>query len=179
MEGLMWEGTRLHCSWQWPGWTGVLKQPWSRWAILQLAAQFLSVDQLWTWSQSYSYSYLIHDLGHVLFFLEVSISQMFSFCDYVCIFFLSGRDFVEEKLGSKYVMGRAIDFATSFEESGPATPMFFILSPGVDPLKDVENQGKQNLLLEPILTSPLHSLGLWVLFSRFKDHYVIRYICKQ
>nr|XP_023509281.1 dynein heavy chain 9, axonemal isoform X3 [Equus caballus] len=53
------------------------------------------------------------------------------------------RDFVEEKLGSKYVVGRALDFATSFEESGPATPMFFILSPGVDPLKDVENQGKK------------------------------------
>uniref|UniRef100_A0A8C4MMP7 Dynein axonemal heavy chain 9 n=1 Tax=Equus asinus asinus TaxID=83772 RepID=A0A8C4MMP7_EQUAS len=52
-------------------------------------------------------------------------------------------DFVEEKLGSKYVVGRALDFATSFEESGPATPMFFILSPGVDPLKDVENQGKK------------------------------------
>uniref|UniRef100_A0A8C8ZVZ0 Dynein axonemal heavy chain 9 n=1 Tax=Prolemur simus TaxID=1328070 RepID=A0A8C8ZVZ0_PROSS len=53
------------------------------------------------------------------------------------------RDFVEEKLGSKYVVGRALDFAASFEESGPATPMFFILSPGVDPLKDVESQGKK------------------------------------
>ncbi|NWH49049.1 DYH9 protein, partial [Fregata magnificens] len=52
------------------------------------------------------------------------------------------RDFVEEKLGSKYVVGRSLDFATTFEESGPATPMFFILSPGVDPLKDVEKQGK-------------------------------------
>ncbi|XP_054832302.1 dynein axonemal heavy chain 9-like [Eublepharis macularius] len=53
------------------------------------------------------------------------------------------RDFVEEKLGSKYVVGRSLDFATSFEESGPATPMFFILSPGVDPLKDVEKHGKK------------------------------------
>uniref|UniRef100_A0A8C4UZ95 Dynein axonemal heavy chain 17 n=1 Tax=Falco tinnunculus TaxID=100819 RepID=A0A8C4UZ95_FALTI len=53
------------------------------------------------------------------------------------------RDFVEEKLGSKYVVGRSLDFATTFEESGPATPMFFILSPGVDPLKDVEKQGKK------------------------------------
>uniref|UniRef100_A0A8C3LJW7 Dynein axonemal heavy chain 9 n=1 Tax=Chrysolophus pictus TaxID=9089 RepID=A0A8C3LJW7_CHRPC len=53
------------------------------------------------------------------------------------------RDFVEEKLGSKYVAGRPLDFAASFEESGPATPMFFILSPGVDPLKDVEKQGKK------------------------------------
>ncbi|XP_069808270.1 dynein axonemal heavy chain 9 isoform X2 [Dendropsophus ebraccatus] len=53
------------------------------------------------------------------------------------------RDFVEEKLGSKYVVGRALDFATSFEESGPSTPMFFILSPGVDPLKDVEKQGRK------------------------------------
>ncbi|XP_022380343.1 dynein heavy chain 9, axonemal [Enhydra lutris kenyoni] len=53
------------------------------------------------------------------------------------------RDFIEEKLGSQYVVGRAPDFATSYEESGPATPMFFILSPGVDPLKDVENQGRK------------------------------------
>uniref|UniRef100_A0A669CGX6 Dynein axonemal heavy chain 17 n=1 Tax=Oreochromis niloticus TaxID=8128 RepID=A0A669CGX6_ORENI len=53
------------------------------------------------------------------------------------------RDFVEEKLGSKYVIGRSLDFAVSFEESGPATPMFFILSPGVDPLKDVEKHGRK------------------------------------
>uniref|UniRef100_A0AAR2IP24 Dynein heavy chain 9, axonemal n=1 Tax=Pygocentrus nattereri TaxID=42514 RepID=A0AAR2IP24_PYGNA len=53
------------------------------------------------------------------------------------------RDFVEEKLGSKYVMGRSVDFAISFEESGAATPMFFILSPGVDPLKDVEKHGRK------------------------------------
>lgn len=51
------------------------------------------------------------------------------------------RDFVEEKLGSKYVMSRSLDFAVSYEESGAATPMFFILSPGVDPLKDVEKHG--------------------------------------
>lgn len=48
---------------------------------------------------------------------------------------------MEEKLGSKYVIGRSLDFAVSFEESGPATPMLFILSPGVDPLKDVEKHG--------------------------------------
>ncbi|KAA8581021.1 hypothetical protein FQN60_002602 [Etheostoma spectabile] len=53
------------------------------------------------------------------------------------------RDFVEEKLGSKYVIDRSLDFAVSFEESAPATPMFFILSPGVDPLKDVEKHGKR------------------------------------
>ncbi|KAM4031554.1 dynein axonemal heavy chain 9 isoform 1-T1 [Anomaloglossus baeobatrachus] len=53
------------------------------------------------------------------------------------------RDFVEAKLGSKYVVGRSLDFATSYEESGPSTPMFFILSPGVDPLKDVEKQGRK------------------------------------
>ncbi|XP_063077561.1 dynein axonemal heavy chain 9-like [Engraulis encrasicolus] len=53
------------------------------------------------------------------------------------------RDFVEEKLGSQYVLGRSLDFAVSFEESGAATPMFFILSPGVDPLKDVEKHGRK------------------------------------
>lgn len=53
------------------------------------------------------------------------------------------RGFVEEKLGGKYVEGRSIEFAKSYEESGPATPIFFILSPGVDPLKDVEALGKK------------------------------------
>uniref|UniRef100_A0A8C9W079 Dynein axonemal heavy chain 17 n=1 Tax=Scleropages formosus TaxID=113540 RepID=A0A8C9W079_SCLFO len=53
------------------------------------------------------------------------------------------RDFVEEKLGNRYVAGRSLEFAISFEESGPATPMFFILSPGVDPLKDVEKHGRK------------------------------------
>ena len=51
--------------------------------------------------------------------------------------------YIEEKLGSKYVEGRAIEFGKSFEESGPSTPIFFILSPGVDPLKDVEALGRK------------------------------------
>ncbi|KAK7507150.1 hypothetical protein BaRGS_00001085, partial [Batillaria attramentaria] len=53
------------------------------------------------------------------------------------------RAFVEEKLGTRYVEGRSVEFAKSYEESGPATPVFFILSPGVDPLKDVEALGKK------------------------------------
>lgn len=77
--------------------------------------------------------------------------------------FLSGRDFVEEKLGSKYIVSRALDFASSFEESGPATPMFFILSPGVDPLKDVETQGEKRLLL-----GSFHSVGLLVSLFQIK-----------
>ena len=53
------------------------------------------------------------------------------------------RDFVQEKLGTKYVEGRSLEFSKSFEESGPSTPMFFILSPGVNPIKDVEVHGKK------------------------------------
>ncbi|ESO12478.1 hypothetical protein HELRODRAFT_155577 [Helobdella robusta] len=49
--------------------------------------------------------------------------------------------FVEEKLGSKFVETRSLDFSKSFEESGSGTPVMFILSPGVDPLKDVETLG--------------------------------------
>ncbi|VEL12571.1 unnamed protein product [Protopolystoma xenopodis] len=52
-------------------------------------------------------------------------------------------DFVGEKLGHKYVEGGQLPFSASYEESGPATPIFFILSPGVDPLKDVEALGKK------------------------------------
>ncbi len=70
--------------------------------------------------------------------------------------------FVEEKLGAKFVENRAVEFAKSYEESGeremikatsvnfmlssrpgPSTPLFFILSPGVNPLKDVEALGKR------------------------------------
>ena len=51
--------------------------------------------------------------------------------------------FVEEKMGAKYVENRQVEFAKSYEESGPGTPIFFILSPGVDPLKDVEALGKK------------------------------------
>ena len=51
--------------------------------------------------------------------------------------------FVEEKLGSRFTESRSIEFSKSFEETSSSTPVFFILSPGVDPLKDVEKQGKK------------------------------------
>ena len=50
---------------------------------------------------------------------------------------------MDEQLGSKYVEKRTIPFETSYEETGPSTPVFFVLSPGVDPLKDVEAVGKK------------------------------------
>ena len=53
------------------------------------------------------------------------------------------RLYVEEKLGTKYVEKNSIPFEVSYQETGPATPVFFVLSPGVDPLKDVENLGKK------------------------------------
>lgn len=56
---------------------------------------------------------------------------------------INSSDFIEEKLGSKYVKNRTMEFAKSFEEASPSTPIFFILSPGVNPLKDVEQLGKQ------------------------------------
>ncbi|XP_071447818.1 dynein beta chain, ciliary [Hetaerina americana] len=50
--------------------------------------------------------------------------------------------FIEEKLGPKYVEGKTLEFSKSFEETSPSTPIFFILSPGVNPLKDVEALGR-------------------------------------
>lgn len=52
------------------------------------------------------------------------------------------REFIREKLGSKYVESRTIEFSKSYEESSNNIPIFFILSPGVDPLKDVEKVGR-------------------------------------
>jgi dynein heavy chain len=51
--------------------------------------------------------------------------------------------YVEEQLGRKYVEKRTIPFDESYKETGPATPVFFVLSPGVDPLKDVEAVGRK------------------------------------
>lgn len=51
--------------------------------------------------------------------------------------------FISEKLGSKYTGSNSnVPFSESFKESSSSTPMFFILSPGVDPLKDVEVLGR-------------------------------------
>uniref|UniRef100_A0A8D2LWB2 AAA+ ATPase domain-containing protein n=1 Tax=Varanus komodoensis TaxID=61221 RepID=A0A8D2LWB2_VARKO len=68
------------------------------------------------------------------------------------------RNFVEEKLGTKYAEGHKTDFAKSFQESGPASPVVFILSPGVDPLKDVESLG--NKLGFTIDSGKLHNVSL-------------------
>ncbi|KAM8934084.1 dynein axonemal heavy chain 11-like [Pelodytes ibericus] len=68
------------------------------------------------------------------------------------------RNFVEEKLGTKYVERRKTEFAKSFQESGPATAIVFILSPGVDPLKDVESLG--NRLGFTIDSGKLHNISL-------------------
>lgn len=43
--------------------------------------------------------------------------------------------FIEDKLGVRYVEGKTVEFSKSYEETGPSTPIFFILSPGVNPLK--------------------------------------------
>ncbi|XP_008208864.1 dynein beta chain, ciliary-like [Nasonia vitripennis] len=51
--------------------------------------------------------------------------------------------FVEEKLGPKFTESRSPPFTKSFEETSSITPVFFILSPGVDPLKDVEKLGQK------------------------------------
>ncbi|XP_050446950.1 dynein beta chain, ciliary-like [Cataglyphis hispanica] len=53
------------------------------------------------------------------------------------------RCFVEEKLGGKFIEFRMQPFEKSYEETGANTPVFFILSPGVDPLKDVEKLGRR------------------------------------
>lgn len=50
--------------------------------------------------------------------------------------------FVAETMGEKYIGMRTIPFVDSYMESCASTPLFFILSPGVDPLQDVEKLGK-------------------------------------
>uniref|UniRef100_A0A8D3CJW0 Dynein axonemal heavy chain 11 n=1 Tax=Scophthalmus maximus TaxID=52904 RepID=A0A8D3CJW0_SCOMX len=67
-------------------------------------------------------------------------------------------NFVEESMGPKYVDAARLEFEKLYEESGPSTPVFFILSPGVDPLKDVEKLGLK--LGFSIDQGTLHNLSL-------------------
>ncbi|KAJ3220317.1 hypothetical protein HK099_004389 [Clydaea vesicula] len=53
------------------------------------------------------------------------------------------KNFVCAKIGQKYGDSSRVPLPRSFEESNPATPIFFILSPGVDPVKEVEALGRQ------------------------------------
>lgn len=64
---------------------------------------------------------------------------------------------MEEKLGVKYTEGRKTEFAKSYRESGPASPVFFILSPGVDPLKDVESLGTIKQRLHAVTQIHIHT----------------------
>ncbi|XP_028032579.1 dynein beta chain, ciliary-like isoform X2 [Bombyx mandarina] len=51
--------------------------------------------------------------------------------------------FCEENLGTKYVEARTPPIEKSYQESNSTTAMFFILSAGVDPLKDLEKLGRK------------------------------------
>lgn len=73
----------------------------------------------------------------------MSIESFTSITKWKCFSATRCRNFIEEKLGPKYVENRTLEFAKSFEETSPSTPIFFILSPGVNPLKDVEQLGFQ------------------------------------
>lgn len=71
---------------------------------------------------------------------------------------------MEESLGTKYVETDRLDFDKLYEDSGPSTPMFFILSPGVHPLQDVEKLGA---------TLVLHCLHIFGYFLCFKTQNTI------
>ena len=51
--------------------------------------------------------------------------------------------FVSESIGKFFVTDQAVDIGTSFKDSSTTTPLFFILSPGVDPVRNVEALGKK------------------------------------
>ena len=54
-----------------------------------------------------------------------------------------GSKILKNIKGSKYVQNTSVEFAKTYAETTPVTPVFFILSPGVDPLKEVEKHGKK------------------------------------
>ena len=55
---------------------------------------------------------------------------------------LAVRNWVKDELGAKYVNAIPFDLGACYEDSGPATPIFFLLSPGVDPVVAVKALGR-------------------------------------
>ena len=55
---------------------------------------------------------------------------------------LAVKYWVRDELGVDYYNAIPFDLPTSFEDASPATPIFFLLSPGVDPLVAVRAIGK-------------------------------------
>ncbi|MEC7144805.1 MAG: adenylyltransferase/cytidyltransferase family protein, partial [Actinomycetota bacterium] len=55
---------------------------------------------------------------------------------------LAMRYWVKEEMGVEYYNAISFDLPASFEDASPATPIYFLLSPGVDPLADVRIIGK-------------------------------------
>jgi dynein heavy chain len=51
--------------------------------------------------------------------------------------------FVSDSIGRFFVSDQAVPLAESFKDSGATTPLFFILSPGVDPVRQVEVLGQR------------------------------------
>lgn len=51
--------------------------------------------------------------------------------------------FVAEVLGERFTAGRVMEFSKTFEETSKATGVFFILSPGVNPIFQVEQLGQR------------------------------------
>ena len=44
--------------------------------------------------------------------------------------------FIRETMGTRYIVQPPFDLETTFEDSSPLTPLFFVLFPGVDPGKE-------------------------------------------
>lgn len=51
------------------------------------------------------------------------------------------RIFVEKAMGPSYVLATPFDIEKTFEMSSSTVPMFYVLFPGVDPTKEVEQLG--------------------------------------
>ncbi|XP_017082814.2 dynein heavy chain 17, axonemal [Drosophila eugracilis] len=103
------------------------------------------------------------------------------------------RQFVEQTMGRSYAEIQTPPFGAIFQELNAATPAFFILSPGVDPIRDVERYGQrqgfhsesdtlvnislgqgQELLAEQAIIRALESGQQWVILQNI--HLVVNWL---
>lgn len=101
--------------------------------------------------------------------------------------------FVEATMGPEYAHVNILPFSDIFRDSSAGIPIFFVLSPGVDPIRDVERLGKQmgfyadannltnislgqgqEILAEQAITKALANGNEWVILQNI--HLVVNWL---
>jgi len=83
------------------------------------------------------------DLFHKLFIIKILRPDKLIPKLKVFLLLILPQELIQEQVGEKYIFSPIFDITKMYKESKNTTPLFFILSPGADPLMIIENLAKK------------------------------------